>query len=124
MNERERRLARLFRAESLKTQRELAEDTGIDAGTIGHYERGRDTPPPEHLELLAASARLTVAAGDEILDLADTLRQPRVRAGRGAEDLFAELGDEPRARRIWQRLLRLRLPDRPPAAAERGPAKS
>lgn len=124
MNERERRLARLFRSESLKTQRELAEKTGIDRGTLGHYEGGQVTPTPEHLEILAASARLTVAAGDEILELADTLRQPRVRPGRGVEDLIAELGDEPRARRIWQRLLRLRLPDRPPAAAERGPAKS
>jgi hypothetical protein len=72
---------------------------------------------------LAACARLTVAAGEEILDLADTLRQPRLRQGRGAEDLLAELGDTCHPHRAWQRFLRLRLPDPPLAGEDRALAR-
>jgi transcriptional regulator with XRE-family HTH domain len=116
---RKRRLARLFRAESLKTQTEVAAEMGVDRTVQAHYEDGRCVPPREHLEQLAASARLTVAAGEEILELSDTLRQPRLRQGRGAEDLLAELGDTSHAQRAWQRFLRLRLPDPPPMAEDR-----
>lgn len=119
MEKRKRRLVRLFRAESLKTHSQFSDEIGIDRGTLAHYESGRDTPTPGHLERMAASARLTIAAGEEILELVDTLREPRVRQGRGAEDLFAELGEAHHARHAWQRLLRLRLPDRPPAAEDR-----
>lgn len=123
MTQRERRLARLFRAESLLSQTVLSEETGIDRATIQHYESGRFPPPEEHLERLAAPCGLTVAAGEEILELADTLRQPRVRQGRGAEDLTAALGETRQARHTWQRLLRLRLPARPPRPEDREQAR-
>lgn len=119
MAERERRLARLFRAESLLTQAEVEERTGIDRVTLAHYESGRETPTPEHLERLAAIAGLTVAAGEELLALSATLRRPRRRAGREAGDLFEELGDTRHAERAWQRFLRLDLPDPEPAAEDR-----
>lgn len=87
MDQRERRLARLFRAESLRTQSEFADETGIDRSTVAHYESGKDTPTPRHLERMAACARLTIAAGEEVLELVDTLRRPRVRQGLGIDDL-------------------------------------
>lgn len=118
MGERKRRLVRLFRAESLLTQSEVEERTGIDRITVGHYESGRK-PSREHLRLLAAMARLTVEDGEEILKLSDALRGPRLRLGRGAEDLIADLGDTCHAHRAWQRFLRLRLPEPPPAARDR-----
>ncbi|HEX5719411.1 MAG TPA: helix-turn-helix transcriptional regulator [Thermoanaerobaculia bacterium] len=123
MTQRERRLARLFRAESLLSQTEMSEETGIPRATIHHYESGRFTPPQEHLERLAVPSGLTLAAGEEMLELADTLRQPRVRQGRGAEDLIAELGETRQARRAWQQLLRLRLPARPPSPEDRVQAR-
>lgn len=123
MAERERRLARLFRADSLKTQEEVAEDTGIDRSTLAHYESGKIPPSREHLARMAASARLTVASGEELLKLADALREPRLRSGRGADDLIADLGDTCHAHRAWQRFLRLRLPDPPPTAGDRERAR-
>lgn len=123
MTQRERRLARLFRAESLRSQTEMSEETGIPRATIHHYESGRFTPPQEHLERLAVPSGLTLAAGEEMLELADTLRRPRVRQGRGAEDLIAELGETRQARRAWQQLLRLRLPARPPSPEDRVQAR-
>jgi tetratricopeptide (TPR) repeat protein len=101
----------------------MSEATGIDRATIQHYESGRFPLPEEHLERLAVPSGLTVAAGEEVLELADTLRQPRVRQGRGAEDLIAELGETRRVRRAWQQLLRMRLPARPPCPADRVQAR-
>jgi transcriptional regulator with XRE-family HTH domain len=123
MGERKRRLARLFRAESLLTQTQVEESTGIDRVTMAHYESGRDVPTPEHLELLATAARLTVDAGEELLDLSDTLRRPRRRAGREAGDLLAELGDTRHAHQAWRRFLSLRLPDPVPAPEDRNQAR-
>ncbi|HEX3126138.1 MAG TPA: helix-turn-helix transcriptional regulator [Thermoanaerobaculia bacterium] len=107
MVERKRRLARLFRAESLLTQAGIEERTGIDRVTMAHYEAGDRKPTREHLELLAAAAGMTVADGEEILKLSDARRGPRLRQGRGAADLIAELGDTHHAHRAWQRFLRL-----------------
>jgi len=119
MTQRERRLARLFRAESLLSQTEMSEETGIPRATIHHYESGRFTPPEEHLERLAVPSGLSLAASEEILELSDTLRQPRVRQGRGAEDLIADLGETRQARRAWQQFLRLRPPARTPSPEDR-----
>jgi len=123
MAEHERRLARLFRAESLLSQSAVEEETGIDRSDLANYEAGRKTPPREHLERLASTARMTVAAGEEVLELAEALRRPRLRQGRGAEDLLAEMGDTCHAHRAWQRFLRLRLPDPPPVAEDREQAR-
>lgn len=119
MAERGRRLARLFRAESLLTQTEVEERTGIDRVTTAHYEAGREKPTRDHLERLAGVAGMTVEAGEEILKVSDALRGPRLRQGRGAADLMTELGDTCHAHRAWQRFLRLRLPDPAPAAEDR-----
>lgn len=119
MAERERRLARLFRAESLLTQTQVEERSGIDRVTLAHYESGRFTPPPEHLERLAAVARMTVAGGEELLELSDRLRRPRRRAGREAEALLEELGDTCHAHRAWRRFLSLELPVPVPAPEDR-----
>lgn len=123
MAERERRLVRIFRAESLKTQEKISKETGIDRVTLAHYESGRMPPSREHLLRLATSARLTVPSGEKLLKLADALREPRLRSGRGADDLIADLGDTCHAHRAWQRFLRLRLPDPPPAAEDRERAR-
>jgi transcriptional regulator with XRE-family HTH domain len=124
MIERERRLARLFRAESLKSQTEIEAETGIDRADLANYEGGKKIKPsPEHLALLAASAQLTVAAGEQILELSDTLRQARQRPGRGAGELFAELEETGYGQRAWERFLRLRLPDPPPSAEDRTGAR-
>jgi transcriptional regulator with XRE-family HTH domain len=111
MREWERRLARFFRAESLKTQAEIEEETGIDRVTLAHYESGRMTPPPHHLVLLARCAGLTVESGEQILAHSDNLRQPRRRPG-PAEDAAALFTgpDAEDNRRAWERLLRLRRP--------------
>jgi transcriptional regulator with XRE-family HTH domain len=109
------RLVRLARALSGEKQKDLAERVGIHPVQMAQYELGKVEPGPENLErLLAEGAGLTVAAGEEVLKLADTLRQPRLRAGQGAAELFPELlailvsG-------VYRRLLRLPLPDRPAA---------
>jgi transcriptional regulator with XRE-family HTH domain len=111
MRERERRLARFFRAESLKSQTEIEEETGIDRATLAHYESGRMKPPPHHLALLARCAGLTVESGEQILAFSDTLRQPRRRPGpaEDAADLFTGPDAEDN-RRAWERFLRLRHP--------------
>jgi transcriptional regulator with XRE-family HTH domain len=112
MRERERRLARFFRAESLKSQTEIEEETGIDRGDLAHYEIGDRTPSPHHLALLARCAGLTVEGGEQILAYADSLRQPRRRPGPAAEAEALFTGpDAEDNRRAWQRFLRLRPTD-------------
>jgi hypothetical protein len=73
-------------------------------------------PSLDHLERLAQGAGLTVADGDQILDLADTLREPRRRAGRGIEDLAETLTREISSlvSYYYERLLRLPPEDDPP----------
>jgi transcriptional regulator with XRE-family HTH domain len=112
------RLVRLLRALSGETQKEFGERTGIHPVLLAQYELDQVEPGPENLELAAKGADLSVAAGEEILRLADTLRQPRARTGQGAADLVHELfagvvfG-------IYRRLLHLPLPDGQPASADR-----
>jgi len=60
-----------------------------------------------------------------MLQLHDTLSRTRQRVGRDPEPLFTELGEplRTRAHRAFQRLLTLRLPDTPPRAEDRIPAR-
>ncbi|MGH7484672.1 MAG: hypothetical protein ACREMY_03580, partial [bacterium] len=60
---------------------------------------------------------LTVAAGEEILQLADALREPRTREGPRVEDLSDELSSVVFA--IYRRLVRLPLPVTSPHAEDR-----
>ena len=114
MKERERRLARIFRADSLKSLTQIEKETGIDRATLANFESGRKTPAPHHLELLAHCAGLTVQAGEQILDLIDTLREPRQRPGPAicAIEFFTGPNGE-HTRRVWHRFLRLRPIDPP-----------
>ncbi len=123
--DRENRLARLFRALTDKTQQDLAKDLGIEKGTLTNCESGKLKPSSSLLNRMAEAAGITVDQGDELLQLHDTLSRTRQRVGRDPEALFAELGEPLRTRadRAFQRLLTLRLPDTPPRAEDRIPAK-
>jgi transcriptional regulator with XRE-family HTH domain len=112
------RLVRLMRALSGETQKELAERTGIHPTLLARYELDQIEPGPENLELAAREAGLTVAAGEEILRLADTLRHPRKREGQGAADLVHELLAS-LVSGVYRRLLRLPLPAGKPTSEDR-----
>jgi transcriptional regulator with XRE-family HTH domain len=105
---RNNRKVRLFRALSDQPQKAFGLKTGVHPTLIARYELDDVEPSAEHLELLAAGAGLTVAAGDQILDFADALRPARQRAGQGAESLYAGLASL--VNRVYQRLLRLPPP--------------
>lgn len=106
-------LAGLFRILTGDSQREFARKSGMHATLLAEYERGRVEPGPAHLARLAKAAGFTVADGEEILKLADTLLQSRKRAGTGIEDL------DPRLSRLlaelYERLLRLPPPEDDPS---------
>lgn len=123
--DRDNRLARLFRALTDRTQQELADELGVPRVTLTQYEGGKIPPQPDHLDQMAELAGLTVDEGGELLQHYDTLRRTRQRVGRDPETLFADLGEplRSRAHRTFQRLLTLRLPDTPPRAEDRLPAK-
>ncbi|HEX3531462.1 MAG TPA: helix-turn-helix transcriptional regulator [Thermoanaerobaculia bacterium] len=99
------RLVRLFRALSGETQIAFGETTGVSPGLLAKYELGAVEPNPDHLERLARGADLTVAAGEQILDYADALRQPRLRAGSGMDGLPEQIAAVIDS--VYQRLLRL-----------------
>ncbi|HEY0515404.1 MAG TPA: helix-turn-helix transcriptional regulator [Thermoanaerobaculia bacterium] len=106
-------LARLFRALAGDTQKEFAKKAGLHAVLLAHYERGHVEPSPDHLARLAAAAGLTVEGGEQILELADSLRQPRRRGGAGIEDLGPQLSFLVAG--VYRRLLRLPPPEDPQA---------
>ena len=105
-------MVRVFRALSGETQRDFAQKTGVHPFLLARYERDKAEPSPDHLQRLAQGAGLTVEDGEKVLQLADTLRQPRRRAGQGIEDLRGELSQ--RISSIYWRLLRLPPPDGDP----------
>ncbi|HEX4495794.1 MAG TPA: hypothetical protein VIE43_09015, partial [Thermoanaerobaculia bacterium] len=112
------RLVRLVRALSGDTQKEFSHRTGINHVLLAQYELDHVDPGPENLELAAQGAGLTVAAGEEILQFADTMRRPRERAGQGVADLAHELLTGLVSGVYW-RLLRLPLPAVQPAPQDR-----
>jgi len=109
---RKNRLVRLFRAISGMTQRAFAARTRIHHVLLAGYELDGPEPSQEHLASAAEGAGLTVAAGEQVLDFAEALRQQRRRAGLGPDDLTNELAAL--SARVYQRLLRQPLPDPPP----------
>ncbi|MEO6195375.1 MAG: helix-turn-helix transcriptional regulator [Thermoanaerobaculia bacterium] len=111
------RLARLFRALSGETQKDFAERTGLDLSLIARYELDQIEPGLDHLARLAEGAGLTLAAGEQVLRLADTLSGPRRRMGAGIEDLGGELSALFAG--TYQRLLRLTPSTDPPRAEDR-----
>ncbi len=114
------RLVRLARALSGETQKEFGERTGIHPILLAQYELDQVEPGPENLELAARGAGLTVAAGEEVLRFADTLRQPRERVGKGTADLVYDLAAG-LVSGVYRRLLRLPLPDSLPSSNDRLP---
>jgi len=111
------RLARLFRALSGETQKDFAARTGVDFSLLARYELDQVEPGLDHLAKLAEGAGLTMAAGEQVLRLADTLSTPRRRTGAGAEDLSQELSAVLAG--TYQRLLRLAPPADSPKAEDR-----
>jgi transcriptional regulator with XRE-family HTH domain len=111
------RLARLFRALSGETQKDFAERTGVDLSLLARYELDQVEPGLDPLARLAEGAGLTLAAGEQVLRLADTLSDPRRRTGTGIEDLGAEFSTLLAG--IYQRLLRLTPPADPPQPEDR-----
>ncbi|HSS51886.1 MAG TPA: helix-turn-helix transcriptional regulator [Thermoanaerobaculia bacterium] len=110
-------LSRLFRALSGLTQMAFGKRTGIHHVLLAKYEGGLVDPSLDHLQRMGQlGAGLTVAAGELILDLADALRQPRKRAGHGAEDFTDEL--TALVSGFYQRLLRLSIPHPAPSAKD------
>ena len=118
---REHYLARVFRALSGRTQGEMAEEIGVNVSLVGQIEQGQVLPSAESLKGMAAAAGLTVAEGEEILALADTLRRKRHRQGVGIEDLLDEAADAVRSQiqSSFRRLLTLPLPGDPPKPEDR-----
>jgi tetratricopeptide (TPR) repeat protein len=112
------RLVRLMRALSGETQKRFSRRTGIHPILLANYELDQIEPGPENLELAAQEAGLTVAAGEEILRLAETLRQPRKREGQGAADLVHELLAS-LVSGVYRRLLRLPLSAGQPTSEDR-----
>jgi transcriptional regulator with XRE-family HTH domain len=115
------RLARLFRAFSGETQKDFAERTGVDLSLLARYELDQVEPGLDHLARLAEGAGLTLAEGEQVLRLADTLSTPRRRTGAGVEDLSYELSALLAG--TYQRLLRLTPPADPPRAEDREHAR-
>ncbi len=107
-----------MRALSGETQKGFSRRTGIHPILLANYELDQIEPGPENLESAAKEAGLTVAAGEEILRLADTLRQPRERAGQGTADLVHELLAS-LVSGVYRRLLRLPLPAGQPTSEDR-----
>ena len=110
-------LARLFRALSGETQKSFGERTGVHPSLLALYELDDTDPGPENLARLAQGAGLTLAAGEELLALAETLRQPRQRLGHETEDLVGRLTSLVAG--VSRRLLTLPLPEDPPATDDR-----
>ena len=117
--QRENLIARVFRALSGKSQKQTAEEMGVDPSLVARVELGEVTPDREYLEALGRTAGHTVENGEEILGFYDTLRQPRQRAGQGAEGVTQGLISEMEAvaSRTYLRLRKLQLP--PPGAEDR-----
>ena len=85
---RENLKARLLRALSGKTQKQMGEETGIHSSLIEQFELGKVVPSRQYLERLAEAVGLTDAATEELLRFVDRLRRPRRRRGAGAEPLL------------------------------------
>jgi tetratricopeptide (TPR) repeat protein len=113
-------MVRLARALSGMSQRDFAWHVGIDYSTLADYERG-ETVPRSHLEQVLAGADLTVEEAEEHLRLWESRRARRLRQGRGAEDILAEIEELSRfdARIAHERLQRLPLPASAPKPEDR-----
>jgi transcriptional regulator with XRE-family HTH domain len=118
---RENLKARLLRALSGKTQKQMAEQIGVHPTLIEQFELGKVVPSREYLERMAAAVGLTDAATEELLRFVDRLRRPRRRRGAGVVPLLDGMAATVRFEvdEAYRRLLRLRLPDAVPQDEDR-----
>jgi transcriptional regulator with XRE-family HTH domain len=121
----EHRMARLIRALSGLTQEEMSRETGISVSLIDQFEQGHVIPSGDHLEKMAACAGMTATDAAEHLRLHRTQRATWLR---GSEGLGAVLDHLARRLRrhctgAMQRLLKLRVPERPPSPEDRQQAE-
>src|SRR5687767_11731223 len=120
----ENRLVRLCRALVGKSQRRFAARCDIHHVLLAKYEQEEDpvVPSPAHLRRITREADLTISDGMEVLRFADVLRQKRLRAGQGSCDpVLTGLSGQLQALtyRVYQRFLRLPLPESAPRRADR-----
>jgi len=85
---------RQLRIAARLTQRELAERTGTDPGTIGKYESGDRTPYVDRLAALAAALGVTPGELTRIGFDADRLRQLRIAARLTQRELAQRAGTD------------------------------
>jgi transcriptional regulator with XRE-family HTH domain len=118
---REQILARMLRALSGKTQRQLAAELEVDPSLVAQVELGEAPPGASLLRGLAKSAGLSLPAAEELLERVETLRRPRRRWGGDTEDLFGRMTARLRAQAegAYGRLLTLPLPTRLPRPEDR-----
>lgn len=120
----ENRLVRLSRALVGRAQRRFAASCEIHHVLYAKYEQEENpvVPSPPHLQRITEEAGLTIPDGMEVLRYADALRGKRLRAGQATSDaVFARLAGQlqPLVYRVYQRFLRLKLPESIPRG--RGP---
>jgi transcriptional regulator with XRE-family HTH domain len=122
---REQILARLLRAVSGKSQRQVAEELAVDPSVVAQVELGEIAPGADLLRGLARSAGLSLAAGEELLDRYQALSRRRRRWGRSAGAHFDRMAAELRAQAegAYGRFLALPLAAPPPRAEDRGRAE-
>jgi transcriptional regulator with XRE-family HTH domain len=115
----------VYRVFSGMTQSEFADGLRIELGNLGQYETFLHTPGPEKVADGARLAKLSPEFGDTILRLAEIDRRPRLRQGRGAEDLLQDLGGTLRfhAEQAWKLLLALQMPAQLPREEDRQQAR-
>ncbi len=118
---RENLKARLLRALSGKTQRQMGEELGVHPTLIEQFEQSKVVPSRENLERMAAAVGLTGATTEELLRFVEKLRRPQRRRGAGAEPLLEGVAAGVRSEvdEAYRRLLRLRLPDAGPQDEDR-----
>lgn len=117
--QRENVIARVFRALSGKSQKQTAEEMGVDPSLVARVELGEVPADRKYLEALGRTAGQIPENGEEILRYYDTLRQPKRRVGKGVEALSQGLTQEMQivVARTYLRLRRLQLP--PPSPEDR-----
>jgi tetratricopeptide (TPR) repeat protein len=117
--------ARVIRALSGLTQDEIAEKTGISSSLIDQVEQGKAPAGEDHLERLARCSGFAGADAGELLRYHQIQRGTWLRRGEGTGAILESLLT--RLRRYcagaFERLLKLGLPDRPPAPEDRQEAQ-
>jgi transcriptional regulator with XRE-family HTH domain len=113
-------MARAIRAFSGLKQDEMGEESGIPSSLIDQVEQGKVMPDGDHLKRIAACAGITEADAEELLRVYQTQRDSWHRSSQGVDTTLDNLVRRLRLHcaNAFRRLLKLRPPERPPAAEE------